>query len=1145
MAMAKNAEKLIILGDVCRGLLARVYNLLGKKPTTLTADVDKVCKLLIKKFPDHPNDLDKVQGNDLFNKRAQEIETELQDVYLTYLDVMNFNDAAWKLLPDMAKSIVNFKLEVNVDLMVLYMDLFVSYVQLHLLLSRVEDSKLLLSAYARAYNQTHGNTEPNFLRIANYVEQYANPIAKLRDQCTELELSIGDTLSNFFMPLSKWVDPKFISEKNIFTILDHPKDMAAESASTDLIEIINFDKLQLWSIYGYLICPIALEKPNALQVLQLCLADHFVAPVYRDQNLSIHEEFSALFDDFKRNKFKLSKHKKILKEAREDALATVDRHADARKRLRLELNTLLHFFSEFPTLVAPKVQMILCGLRLARNEIVWYFRHQSVQPYKPKKFISKPEDFLDPLISELIYLVDQVNSLVMMHKPVIRQYFAEQIQQVDSKNLQAAIESFTRNAKLTHDVSNLLQEILNAVSRASVDDNFEPLRLNWYRVSAIINSQQSSIPPTVAGPLNAAMTAILNHTRHVDRVEAQLKTHASMMWLFFWKSQLYQLLQTMMQSVMGQPRHCVAVLKLCSAALENVHQICPEEQKLLGTQAAKTAEIYLAHICSSVERLVIALTNKLFKLRAKLAPSEVVTRWQRQLENKGQADPLPGYESLYRCKPAVAEMRHWQKIVQEVAEAFRRVDKIVVYNTEFVPREFLHEAVSTSVSNAIKRLSMLDRRIQRPSAILTQIKDLVYAFATIDRHANLNLSDLVREVLQQEFCDNTNGSVGEPVLVDDTIDEKKEERLPAVVHVMSTWYVKELLRAHEAGIIYSQLKRSFVTLPTRVDRSEPFAAAEYYFDTQELISLCTLIGPSGVRVFEKDILAAVSNNIREIHQILRKNFEVLKAMNGKFSEKNIWLETVNKLNDLDRLVKHSVQVGLLLKFRKMLREALREVCRDTVPFVFNGVRNLFSQYPPNVAMEPALAPLDLAAHDVGVDVGLADHSLVLILKKFRQKTEEATVWALLPELFGCCYIANMWKESAYLIEHEAHANNVHCLATCINALISALACISVVESKNEDLDLRILMDLERFLRCSASTILHMNAAKGSENFSGFPMPSIFVFPEIFVRESPSLSLSMLEDFMPFTLLRTNYIQMYEKQSVKGKSYAAVADEEKE
>lgn len=62
--MAKSAEKLLILGEVCKGLLARVYNLTGehfKRPATLNLDVEKVCKVLVKRFPDHPPDMDKVR----------------------------------------------------------------------------------------------------------------------------------------------------------------------------------------------------------------------------------------------------------------------------------------------------------------------------------------------------------------------------------------------------------------------------------------------------------------------------------------------------------------------------------------------------------------------------------------------------------------------------------------------------------------------------------------------------------------------------------------------------------------------------------------------------------------------------------------------------------------------------------------------------------------------------------------------------------------------------------------------------------------------------------------------------------------------------------------------------------------------------
>jgi len=44
------------------------------------------------------------------------------------------------------------------------MDLLVGYIQLQLLVSRADDFKLMLSAYARAYAITQGNSEPMYLR---------------------------------------------------------------------------------------------------------------------------------------------------------------------------------------------------------------------------------------------------------------------------------------------------------------------------------------------------------------------------------------------------------------------------------------------------------------------------------------------------------------------------------------------------------------------------------------------------------------------------------------------------------------------------------------------------------------------------------------------------------------------------------------------------------------------------------------------------------------------------------------------------------------------------------------------------------------------------------------------------------------------
>ena len=96
-------------------------------------------------------------------------------------------------------------------------------------------------------------------------------------------------------------------------------------------------------------------------------------------------------------------------------------------------------------------------------------------------------------------------------------------------------------------ISELLSDILSSIENSSEARDFEAVRLNWYRVSAAINSQQSPVPPATAAPLNTAMTNVLVHTRFVDRVDQLIKQHASLMLLFWYRATLLEV------------RHCLCV----------------------------------------------------------------------------------------------------------------------------------------------------------------------------------------------------------------------------------------------------------------------------------------------------------------------------------------------------------------------------------------------------------------------------------------------------------------------------------------------------------------------------------------------------------------------------------------------------------
>eukprot|EP01006_Ploeotia_vitrea_P037978 TRINITY_DN66191_c5_g3_i2.p1 TRINITY_DN66191_c5_g3~~TRINITY_DN66191_c5_g3_i2.p1 ORF type:complete len:1186 (+),score=697.15 TRINITY_DN66191_c5_g3_i2:131-3688(+) len=1136
--MAKRADQMVILGDVCNGLLARMYNLTHfKKPSTLNQDVEKVCKLLVKRFPDHPAELERAAGYEVFAKRAANICSELQDYYLTFIDAMQCHDATWKLLLDVSKSIVEFKFNLNPDLMTSFLNLFVAYLRLHMLVSRVEDAKLLLSAYARAYHHTHGNTEPNFLRIASYVGDAGDDvILSLRDRCSDITLCIGETLRSFLPVVGKWNDIQMLLGQRLFNVLDKEKEMAKPHKESEFRELLYLDKFHEWVLWGFLMCPAELQPDGALELLQMCLKNTFVLPVYRNELLDIDQEYDKLFDSYRHNKFRLSKHKKILKETYKGTSTIVANHFKLRAYLRIEMTSLLQLFTEFPGLLGPKIQMVWTILRLARNEVDWYIRHLHVKPHKAKDWV-KPDQYEDTRVSELIGLVYEISELVRKHQGIIQRYSIKYLRVHDSQKLLPVANRFTKTSQLSTAIASLINEITSGLSSASVNDDFEAIRLNWYRVSAALNDQQSGILGKTSGELTSVMSNVIIHSRNIDKIESQLRQHASFHNLFWYRNELGDIMNKCLNGALGQPRHCVSLVAILNQAMACVHRYCPEEQKLIGEHSVSTAEKFISAIVGVVRHGVQQVLDRTFKLQLPVLPSHAL------------ADgPMPGAESLYERRRGVRDLRLVKKRLSEICESIRTNETIIVYDTEFAPREFLYEMMAKQFQFMVRHLAVPKQAAQRPSVLLNQIKSLISAYSIVDNHVNINLHDIVRDTFFNEFVDVTTGGVGQPLMDDsnERKDSSSASKKANIVTVLAQWYNRKFFSQDmsKLRINYSALRRGFVTIPSRNDSNSSGAAAEYYADMSELKALCTLIGPYGVRVFDRLLLSSIRRRFGTIKGILENNSKTLGIMHNRFTEQQFWASHVRNLKDLGPLTSAAILVGCQLNFRKLLRQALREVIADGVPFVYQTVQNMYDQYPHNTHMDKKLVELDLLAHDCGVDVAGADHSLKLALSDLKKSQQDQQLWNLLPELFGSMFTCDQWQHSQYIIETESFIRNEHCIAVTVSSLITIFRSLSVdAQQLDSRVELAIQADMERFLRCASSTMLHMMNDRGT--YGSLNRSSVIVFIEQFMLSTDRLQASILEDFFPFSLIRTNYIQLSERQTAKGRMYAVQGDDEEE
>src|SRR6185312_647277 len=85
---------------------------------------------------------------------------------------------------------------------------------------------------------------------------------------------------------------------------------------------------------------------------------------------------------------------------------------------------------------------------------------------------------------------------------------------------------------------------------------------------------------------------------------------------------------------------------------------------------------------------------------------------------------------------------------------------------------------------------------------------------------------------------------------------------------------------------------------------------------------------------------------------------------------------------------------------------------------------------------------------------------------------------------------------------------------------------------------------ERLIKSSAFTILHMKVlnSKESQPSNHYLLQRILLFLEQCVQQSNGrIEMKLLESCFPFTMIRTTFIQVYEKQT-NNYSYAPVADD---
>eukprot|EP00002_Diphylleia_rotans_P015130 TRINITY_DN292_c0_g3_i1.p1 TRINITY_DN292_c0_g3~~TRINITY_DN292_c0_g3_i1.p1 ORF type:complete len:1146 (+),score=269.41 TRINITY_DN292_c0_g3_i1:50-3487(+) len=1133
--MAKFAERLTILQETNELLLDRLYLArrdMLKNPFFANEKALKFTQQIARSFPEPPQNLEKITGYDIFKTSVEPILTELRKYYETIIDLLEYKELTLELLQEISDTTVSLKFDENSEFMIAYMNLLIGFIQVHLLLGRFNERKMLVILYDAAFRSKMNTAEPNFLRLATYIQEYDNTIRHLQDVLAPNASRVGETLMNLVQTYQRCNSVHALRKEGALSLIAVPDKLTLPIQDHFRFELVFLAKFYLWIVYGFLFCPKGI-KVECLDLLKVALSDGWVATIYRDEVLYVHDQFEELFGWYTIPTLKQSKGKKFVSEASAAAVqGSGEAHTQRRIYLKQELSQLYHLLSDRPGLLGPKIQVVFAALSLTKDEILWYFRHNANPAPKSKgKYVA--EQYGDYFISDLIYFTNELTSLIQKHKTLIQQYYVEYISGPDRDRVKEDYDLQQKTIAVDVTLTKLFKAIVDDLAKANLNDlregrliDLKPLRLNWLRCVGILSSFQSTVRIQKIKDLVTKVQFAISHSRSVDSLDQLLQEYASLRDLYYYKDHFLKLFQDYASNF---PHIIMSMVNVVNSFPENATRALPDQRVLLGREATSMVADMLEKLSVRIWDGTHAIYTHFFRLQMKLSHTVIY----RPAAAGGQQPAIEpaGSESYLSPKNRKDnyELQGWQSLVGRLCKTFTRVEDILVFDQALCPRLFLRSVLSTKLEEFIAKLISPDGvQMNRPSLILPHIRQMMSALKLIERHVNIDVDTLFRQVMVSQFVDKSIlGPLGQ---ANGLKSELKQEATS--IHRIALFYARVIFEYSvqnpqtptQTAIVYSTWKRTLVA-----DAAAQFQPEEFC-DQHELTALCQLIGPYGVRFVDNIILRQVQRLVGKVKEFIAGNRDGIDAFVAAGTRDQGIADALKKVRGLDTLFTYINQIGVAFFFRISLHDALQSVVSSNIPNIFRLVNDIATACPPNFGAIPELQVADFYATDCGLRSPKFDIGLRVVADNLIKNQDDRGVWEKLPSALGMLFNSTIWNSGRYMEGYEAHSRNVHCIALASYQLIVAFS--SALNATHPDCLGQVTKSLADYTHLATTHLLRIRPET-------YPQPrlnelwAMYIFLFKFATFSKWITLDQLNAKIPYAMVRSAYLHLTtQRQSVQ-------------
>uniref|UniRef100_A0A8C2E3W5 Nck-associated protein 1 n=1 Tax=Cyprinus carpio TaxID=7962 RepID=A0A8C2E3W5_CYPCA len=1000
-------------------------------------------------------------------KEKSEILKNLALYYFTFVDVMEF------------KCIFSTIQTVNFDLTKNYLDLVVTYITLMMLLSRIEERKAIIGLYNYAHEMTHGSSDREYPRLGQMIVDYENPLKKMMEEFVPHGKSLQDALVSLQMvyprrnlSADQWRNAQLLS------LISAPSTMLNPAQSDTMpCEYLSLDTMEKWIVFGFILCHAALNTdPAALSLWKLALQSNSCLCLFRDEVFHIHKAAEDLFVNIRG----YNKRVNDIRECKESALSHAgSMHRERRKFLRSALKELATVLADQPGLLGPKALFVFMALSFARDEIIWLLRHaDNIQ----KK---STDDFIDKHIAELIFYMEELRAHVRKYGPVMQRYYVQYLSGFDAVVLNELVQNLS---VCPEDESIIMSSFVNTMTS----------------LSAYTSVSKASLGLADHRELGKMMNTIIFHTKMADSL-VEMLVETSDLSIFCFYSRTFEKMFQQCLELPSQSRPSISYPLLCTHFMSCTHELCPEERHHIGDRSLSLCNMFLDEMAKQARNLITDICTEQCTLSDQLLPKHcaktisqaVNKKSKKQTGKKGEPErEKPGVESMRKNRLLVTNLDKLHTALSELCFSINYVPNMMVWEHTFTPREYLTSHLEIRFTKSIVGMTMYNQATQeiaKPSELLTSVRPYMTVLQSIENYVQIDITRVFNNVLLQQT---------------QHLDSHGE---PTITSLYTNWYLETLLRQVSNGhIAYFPAMKAFVNLPTE---NELTFNAEEYSDISEMRSLSELLGPYGMKFLSESLMWHISSQVAELKVSDKGLVAVLTTLPSSESVS----EAQKKMAYFWNVLKRMTIIGVILSFRSLAQEALRDVLSCHIPFLVSSVEDFKDHIPRETDMKVAMNVYELSSA-AGLPCEI-DPALVVALSS--QNPEEEYKIACLLMVFVAVSMPTLASNvmSQYSPAIEGHCNNIHCLAKAINQIAAAL--FTIHKGSIED-------RLKEFLALASSSLLKIG--QETDKTTTRNRESVYLLLDMIVQESPFLTMDLLESCFPYVLLRNAYHAVY-KQSV--------------